>query len=349
MSKRPPILAVCGPTASGKSDVGILLAESLSGEVVSVDSVQIYRGADIGSAKVATEEQRGIPHHLLDILDLATDSNAASFCSAAKSCIDSISDRGKLPILTVGTTMYFTTLVHGIAPLPPRNDELRSELAALRPDQLFEKLREIDPERAEKLAPNDTTRVIRAIESHHFTARPQSEIHRQHGFSDVDVTGVFLVLVRPRDELYARIDARSKIMVERGLLTEARSIYKAHGENIPIFSTIGYREALQVLKGELPEGELAEAVALATRRYAKRQMTFWRNEPEKRSWEVFPKSGDPDAFETGKEGIVGRASTAQAKGFLVKKMSIPQIAASFAERVTKGEFDRPEVWYVMVG
>lgn len=341
------IVAVCGPTASGKSDLGMRLAAALNGEVVSVDSVQVFREADIGSAKVSPSDRTHVVHHLLDVLNPDEECNAAAFRGLALGAIDTIAGRGRVPVLTVGTTMYFTTLVHGLAAIPRGDSELREALDSIDSESLHARLKSIDPVRAELLNKNDRMRLIRAIESYELSGKTQTEAHAGHSFQHSSVSGVFIVLIRHRDDLYERIEMRSKKLVASGLISETEFLLSKYGPEISVLSSIGYREAMQVLRGELAPDLLADAIALATRRYAKRQMTFWRNEPTKRGWLTRPEAGDPSAVEVGKEGIKGKRSLEQARGFRVLPLDTVRLEAALREKIAEGRFEKPEVWYVL--
>lgn len=289
-SPKTKCLLISGPTAVGKTALSLALAEALGGEIVNIDSVQVYREADIGSAKASLEERVRVPHHLIDVLDPGEPTDIASFRERVHETVLEIASRGRLPILVGGSGMYITALFQGLSSLPKGSAEIREELEGRAPDDLWNELKSCDPDTALRLHPTDRLRIVRALEVMRLTGRPMSESYDQR--EAPRLIALMLVLVRTRAELYGSINARSREMVERGLLAETQGIVERYGGSIPLLKSLGYSQALQVINGELPEAKLAEEIALHTRRYAKRQMTFWRNEPEKRGWTVRPEEGE---------------------------------------------------------
>lgn len=338
-------LAVCGPTASGKTALGISLSKSLYGEVVNIDSVQVYTGADIGSAKATLAEREGVPHHLLDIVPPSHSMNAGEFRERALVTIREISSRGKLPVLVGGSGMYLTILLHGIANVPPTPPELRAEVAKLSREEQFAELRKVDPRSAERLHMNDTHRVSRALEIFRITGKPASELVEEHQFADQEVAALMIVLCRDREELYDRINQRAKAMMESGLIEETRSLREKFGD-APMLNTLGYKQACQVLNGDLPLDRCADEIALHTRRFAKRQMTYLRNEPKKRGWITRPRDDEAGREVIGFESESKRARES-VKGFRVFEMSTEQLRAAIAERLA-APLERSEVWYLRV-
>lgn len=336
-------VAICGPTASGKSALSLQLARELSAEIVNVDSVQVYQGLDIGSAKLSCDERLGIPHHVLDIFSPQSVANVAVYRAAAISAIDDISSRGKLPMLVGGSGMYFTVLLHGLADVPGTPDAVRSAVAAMTPAEQYAELVGVDPITAARLNPNDSQRVSRALEIFRVTGKPASAFFAEHRFTPVDVRSLVIVLCCPRDELYRKIDLRSQQMVERGLLSETAQLLGIHGR-IPVLDTLGYKQACDCLEGKLEEGVLAQEIALHTRRFAKRQMTYWRNEPKKRGWMVRPTEDEPAVMVEGFSDFPSRAQT-RMKGFRAFEFSEDQLAQRIRERLSK-PLEVTEVWYV---
>lgn len=336
-------LAVCGPTASGKSALGIALAKALNGEVVNVDSVQVYRGLDIGSAKVLEHEREGIPHHLLDLVPPSYQMNAGEYRERALPCVQEIDARGKMPILVGGSGMYLTVLLHGMADVPPTPPEVREVVALLSREEQYAELQRIDPVTAARLHSNDTQRVSRALEIFRITGRAPSVFFEEHKFATQDVVALMIVLCREREDLYARINTRSQVMVDQGLLEETRKILDAYGE-VPVLETIGYRQARDVISGGLPEADLAGEISLHTRRFAKRQMTYLRNEPLKRGWAVRPREDEPAEEIVGFSAPSKRAQ-GKVKGFRALSMSEGEIVEAVRERL-KAPLEKSEVWYV---
>ncbi len=282
------LLIVCGPSGSGKSALGVALAEALEGEVLNMDSVQVYRGLEIGSAKLSLAERRGIPHHLLDICDPTEHFSVGAYLERAEATISSLEARGRLPIFVGGTTLYLTALLHGLATLPSRDADLRAALATKSDEALHAQLATLDPESAQRLHPHDRLRVARAIEASLLAGRPLSAVHAEHRREEGRHRALILTLAWPRDSLYARINTRTQRMLTDGLVQETSALLEKFGEGAPALSSIGYAETLDVLRGVLPREELESSIAQATRRYAKRQLTYLRNEPRKRGWVVTP-------------------------------------------------------------
>jgi tRNA dimethylallyltransferase len=345
MSESTPFraLAVCGPTASGKSALGVTLANALSGEVLNLDSVQVYRGLDVGSAKISALEQCGVPHHLLDIFNPDQPANVALFRDAALDALRLVTAREKIPILIGGAGMYLTALLHGLAPLPPSNATLRADLQKRSPQELHAQLREIDAVSADRINENDSIRVSRALEVWFATGRKPSEVFSEHNFIKAEVIALIVVLCHPRGELYNRIDRRAQTMADQGLIEETAEIRRLYG-NTPALTTIGYQQACQVLDGTMPRESLVDEIALHTRRFAKRQMTYWRNEPRKREWLVRPT--DDEAGETV-EGFDTHPARGQKymKGFRAFKLTEGELVVSLRERLSR-PLERTEVWNV---
>ena len=292
-----PLLIVAGPTAVGKSAVVMELAKGLGREVVSLDSVQVYRGLDIGSAKPTAEERHLVRHHLVDVLSPDVQGNVAEFLKLADGSLEEIRERGKRAICAGGTGLYTTALLRGLADFPPSNPIWRQELEGLAGDVLASELRKLDPGRADELHPNDRVRIIRAIESARARGRGAAELRAEHAACPDRHKALILVLCRERVDLYARVNDRAKAMVQAGLLKETERIVSQYGLHAPALKSLGYAQCVRALEGQLSEDQLADEIALQTRRFAKRQMTFWRNEPRKRGWAIV--SGSVDDVRTG--------------------------------------------------
>lgn len=341
-------LGVVGPTASGKSDLAVFLAKSLNGEVVNVDSVQVYKDCNIGSAKLSKEEQQGIPHHCLDIFSPDKQANVAQFKDAALSAISDITSRGKLPILAGGSGMYLTVLLHGLAAVPDTPSEVREKFQSLSNEEMYSELKRIDPVTAERLHVNDRQRVSRALEVYEVSKTLPSTLFNQHRFETAPVTSLLIVLCHPREELYERINRRAEKMIQSGLLDETASLIKQYGES-PVLSTIGYLQAKQYIEGKLPKEKVVEEIALHTRRFSKRQMTYLRNEPKKRGWNTFPTEEQGVAIEPVEleKGSKQLRKKGQMKTFSVLQCSNEELLSRIKNRVAQG-IRTTEVWYVSI-
>lgn len=338
-------LAVCGPTASGKSALGVELARALHGEVVNVDSVQVYRELSIGAAKIAPSEMRGVPHHLLDIFSPDKPANVSEFRGRALGALAEITGRDRLPVLVGGSGMYFTVLLHGLADVPPTPSLIREEIERIPPEEAHAELMRVDPETASRLHVKDRQRVTRALEIFRVSGRRPSEIFREHQFKAVDVVSLVLVICRPRDELYQRIDQRSAEMVQAGLIEETESLRGRFGDTV-LLETLGYKQAKAYLTGAISREEVANEIALHTRRFAKRQMTFWRNEPRKRGWITRPADGEAGVEIQGFESAPQRAQKRMV-GFKAFEFTTEQLIEATRGRLSE-PLERSEVWYVRV-
>jgi tRNA dimethylallyltransferase len=280
ISAREPVVVITGPTASGKTATALLLAERQGGEIVSADSMQIYRGLDIGTAKASSQERARIPHHLIDICDPGDSFSVAAYLDLALAAICDIQARGRLAIVCGGTGQYISALTEGLS-YAPRDDQVRRSLeteAALHGlEALRTRLQLIDPQAWARIAPADRKRIIRALEIHELTGQPMSrhdEASRQAG-----PAYPFLVfcLNRARDELYRLIDARVDAMLAAGLVDEVRMLQKQQIDpSSTCLQAIGYKELLPVLRQEMSLAEAADKIRQASRRYAKRQLTWYR-------------------------------------------------------------------------
>jgi tRNA dimethylallyltransferase len=278
-----PLVAVVGPTASGKSALGVWLAERLGGEVVACDSTQLYRGFDIGTAKPTAAERRGIPHHLIDVLHPGDEATAGGYREMALAVLADLRMRKQLPVLTVGTGLYLRALLEGFADVPQRSEELRERLRASAEEHaaghLHRTLKRLDLEASKKIAPADEQKLIRAIEVCLLTRKPISEVHRS-GRTPLDGWRVVKIgLMPPREQLNERIHARTDAMLKQGWMEEVQALLeRGLAENAKPFHFIGYRELRAVLRGELSLEAACAAIQQATRHYAKRQLTWFRKE-----------------------------------------------------------------------
>ena len=295
------VLCVVGPTATGKTKMGVALAKRFNGEVVSVDSMQIYRGMAVGTAAPTAEEMEGIPHHMVAVADPAESWSAARYVQAADACVQDILRRGKLPVLVGGTGLYLDALIRGTDfAAGSQGTEIRQELQRRARNEgietLLEELRRIDPIAAEKLHLRDEKRIIRALEVWQETGRTITEHNRETQKIPPRYAPVWLGLdFTNRADLYARIDRRVEIMLEQGLLDEIRSLLTSGvPETATSLQAIGYKEFFAYLRGE---STLAEATALCqqrSRNYAKRQLTWFRRNPAMH-WIFQPAQPDADA------------------------------------------------------
>lgn len=285
MKEQQKIVIIAGPTASGKSSLGVELALSLGGEIINADSMQVYRGMDVGTAKPTLEEQKGIPHHLLDVVDPDEDFNAATFRSMALALVREICSRGKICLVVGGTGLYIKALLGGLFRSPPADPRLRETLR-LECDnhgstRLYERLKLLDPESASRVHPNDKVRIIRSLEIIHLTNRRPSELSREHGFRDRALGALKLCLKINREELYHRINRRSAAMLRAGLVGETESLLsKGYSSQLKPMKSIGYRHIVKYLEGTWSLAEATRNLQRDTRRYAKRQLTWFRADPE---------------------------------------------------------------------
>lgn len=284
--KRPaelPLVVLLGPTASGKSALAVWLAERLDGEVIACDSTQLYRGFDIGTAKPRVVEHRNVVHHLIDVLDATQEATAGGYRQLAIAVLEDLRKRQKLPIFTVGTGLYLRALLEGLADVPQRSEDLRERLWASAVEHaaghLHRILRRLDRASAEKIAAADEQKLIRAIEVCLLMKKPLSEVHRGGRKPLEGWRALKIGLMPAREELYERVHARTDAMLERGWLQEVRTLVESGlPQDAKPFDFIGYQELRAVLKGEMWLEEARQAVEQATRRYAKRQMTWFRRE-----------------------------------------------------------------------
>ncbi|MEA4947125.1 MAG: tRNA (adenosine(37)-N6)-dimethylallyltransferase MiaA [Oscillospiraceae bacterium] len=281
----PKIIVVTGPTATGKTALGVALAKEYNGEVVSADSMQLYRGMDIGTAKVTPEETRGVPHHMIDVADPGESWSAARYVAAAAAACDDILARGRVPVVVGGTGLYIDSLVSGRDFAENQDGALRARLTALydtRGDEaMLETLRTFDPERAAKLAPGDRRRIVRAVEVYTLTgvtitAHDEATRRLPPRYDAATIALDFQV----RADLYARIDRRVDAMAAAGLFDEVRGLLDAGlAPDSTAFQAIGYKEAAAAIRGELTEAEAVAQIKRESRRYAKRQLTWLRRDP----------------------------------------------------------------------
>lgn len=286
-AKKIPLVVVCGPTASGKTDLAIDLALKLQGEIISADSMQIYRQLNIGTAKPSIEEQRGVIHHMQDIVEPQDHYSVADYCTAAVTCIKEVFERGKLPILAGGTGLYIDTLLEGTRfGQGERNTDYRKTLCDIiqteGKEKLYKMLQEIDPKAAEKLHINDTVRVMRALEINKTTGQTVEEYNQKSKRDESPYDACIIGLTyENRQALYDRINARVDAMMQKGLLLETENLKKEGVDHSATsMQAIGYKELMDYLAGNVSLEEAIEQIKQATRRYAKRQLTWFRRNKE---------------------------------------------------------------------
>ncbi len=276
----PTPIFLAGPTAVGKSEIALLLAEKLGGEIISADSMQVYRGLDIGTAKPSPAERARVPHHLIDICDLTENFDAAQFIRRAQKAVEEIQSRNKIPIFCGGTGLYFKAFLSGLGEAPATNPELRAELEASSFESLLKELRERDPAAYEKIDKQNLRRVIRAVEVIRLTGKKFSE-QRAEWKSEVrsQKPEKFFCISRQPADLHARINARVDGMFARGLVDETRGLLtRGLEQNQTAMQAIGYRQVAEHLRGERVLAETIELVKSRTRQFAKRQLTWFRRQ-----------------------------------------------------------------------
>lgn len=283
-----PLLVIAGPTATGKTGAGLDLARRLGGELVGADSVQVYRGFDIGSAKPSPEELGEIRHHLIDAIDPDEEIDAADYARRADAALREIRDRGRLPIVVGGTGLWIRALLRGLVDLPRVDPAIRERLEeSVRrrgAPALYERLARVDPVTAESVHPNDALRIVRALEVYEQTGTAIGELRREHALGAPRYRAVFVVLDMERAQHDAVIETRAREMIERGWVDEVRALRERWGEDVRPFGSVGYREILAHLRDGVPMNETLQQIRKSTRIYAKRQRTWFRGEPGVSWW-----------------------------------------------------------------
>ena len=283
MPRHPLLAVILGPTGSGKTALSLALARRFGGEIVNCDSVAMYREFEIGTAKPTAEERAATPHHLLDCVAPTGHMTAGEYARQGRAALEEIKSRGRFPIVAGGTGLYLRALLDGLFPGPQRSEELRERLRERgrrrSPDYLHRMLRRLDPAAAERIHANDAPKMIRAIEVCLAAREPMSEAWKQ-GREPLPGFEILRLGLNPeRDALYARLNLRAQRMFEAGLIEETRRLLEAYGEGAAPLASIGYKQAVQFLRGEMSFAATVSAAQQAHRNYAKRQMTWFRREP----------------------------------------------------------------------
>ncbi|MCY1041748.1 tRNA (adenosine(37)-N6)-dimethylallyltransferase MiaA [Corallococcus sp. bb12-1] len=280
---RVPLTVIAGPTASGKTALAIAWAREAGGEIVSADSQQVYRAFDIGTAKPSLDERSAVPHHLVSAVDPLEPFSAAEYQRRADAAIADIASRGRPVFIVGGTGLYLRVLLHGVVDAPGALPSLRAELEAVAAEQgreaVHRRLAEVDPETAAKLPPQDLVRAVRALEIHAQTGIPASEFRRAHAFAPDRYPFRLFVLNPPREALYAAINTRTEALFAQGLVEETRSLLERGYSDAAPMRSVGYVQARAVVEGRMTHEEAVLDTAQETRRYAKRQLTWFRREP----------------------------------------------------------------------
>jgi tRNA dimethylallyltransferase len=284
--REPLLVIVLGPTASGKTALALAIARRFESEIVNCDSVAMYRDFEIGTAKPSAAERAEVPHHVLDFVDPTANITAGEYARMARQALNEIVGRGRLPIVSGGTGLYLRALLEGLFAGPQRSEDLRDNLRQRAeqsgPERLHRILRRLDPPAAARIHANDVPKVIRALEVCLASRRPMTELW-QEGREPLRGFRILRLGLNPeRDALYQRINQRAAKMFERGLIAETEQLWEKYGDEARPLTSLGYRQAMQVLRGEIDRKLALESAQQAHRNYAKRQMTWFRREPEVR-------------------------------------------------------------------
>lgn len=284
MSNKIPLLSIVGPTGIGKTETSISLAENLGGEIISADSMQIYKYMDIGTAKITKEEMKGIPHYLIDIVYPDEEFTVSDFKESATKYINNIYNRGNLPIIVGGTGLYVNSLVYdlnftNVAP----NNEFREKYEIIADKYgngvIYEELRSIDPKSAKRIHVNDRKRIIRALEIYYVTKKPMSVYYKDFRRYNDDFDVVMIGLTNKREDLYKRINYRVDRMIEKGLIEEVKGLLDmGYTDDLNSLQALGYKEIILYLKNEITLDEAIDLIKRSTRKFAKRQLTWFRRD-----------------------------------------------------------------------
>ena len=282
---RPKLVVITGPTASGKSSLAVNLALHFGGEIINTDSMQVYRGMNVGTAKLSLEERKGVVHHMIDVVDPDEEFNASIYRRLAEPIVKDMAEREGVCFVVGGTGLYIKVLLGGLLKCPPVNPGLREELSRECEESgstfLHERLKRLDPKSALNIHPNDSTRLIRALEIINLTNQPLSSLVMQHNFKDRPFQALKICLKIERERLYKKINERSVSMIKSGLLEETQGLLKkGYSRELRAMNSLGYRHAIGYLMNELTLEETILKLQRDTRRYAKRQLTWFGGDPE---------------------------------------------------------------------
>lgn len=284
---KPKVIVIVGPTASGKSDCAIELAKRIDGEIVSADSMQIYKEMDIGTAKVTDEEMSGVKHYMINIVNPDEDFNVAMYKKMAEEALEEIASKGKMPIVVGGTGLYINTLVNGIEFSEIDKDEeyrkeLEKKVSVEGIDGIYEELKSVDPEAANIIDKNNVRRVIRALEIYKVTGKTKTELDKE-SIKETKFDFLMYGIKTDREELYNRINKRIDYMMEQGLVSEVEELNKKYKMSKTALQGLGYKEVIEYINGNCNYDEMIEKLKMETRRYAKRQITWFKRD-ERITW-----------------------------------------------------------------
>ncbi|MGI6681351.1 MAG: tRNA (adenosine(37)-N6)-dimethylallyltransferase MiaA [Bdellovibrionota bacterium] len=335
MLNHKPLILITGATCSGKSSLAVKLAKAISAEIVSIDSVQVYKGFNIGSAKITKEEMQGIEHYLLDVLEPNSHFDVAKYLKLARKAISNIYDKDKNVIIVGGTTMYITPLIHGLATLKSSDKNLRERLEKKETSALYALLKRLDGKASKSLSANDRTRIIRALEVKILSNKSIKDVQKEHSFLEKKYDCLAYVICQKREELYNNINERTRKLIDLGLIEETKKLLEKYDKNLAPFLSIGYKQAVQYIEQKISKDGMIEDIAKRTRNLAKRQMTYFRNEPEKRGWDIFPKYEDNKAsmILSDNSTIVGKGTL---KDFLVYNYTFNELVDDIKTNMKNG-------------
>lgn len=286
-----PLIVIGGPTATGKSALAVYLAKLFDTEIISADSMQIYKGLDIGTAKPSKEDMNAIPHHMIDIVDPDVRFSTGEYVSLARPIIEGLHGRRKIPVVAGGTGLYIRALIDGLCEAPKADWRVRKRLLSAEEKHgrgyLYRRLRDVDPLSAERIEPNDTSKIIRALEVYETAGIPLSSIQEIHGFKERRYDPlIFIGITLERKNLYKRIEERVDRMIEAGLEVEVRRLVDSGGGSLPAMQGLGYKQLAGYVRGEYSFDEAVRLFKRDTKRYAKRQLTWFRREERMRWYTV---------------------------------------------------------------
>lgn len=284
-TQKPTVIVICGPTASGKTALSIELAKRINGEIVSADSMQIYKYMDIGSAKPTKKEMDGIKHYMLDFVEPNMRYSVADYKKEAECCIEKILKKGKVPIVVGGTGLYVNSLIYGIEYNEIKLDkEYRKELEEIAENEglegLYNKAFEIDPTATERISCNDKKRILRILEIYHETGKTKTEQEIESRSKEVKYNYKVFAINMDREKLYDRINQRVDIMIEQGLIEEVKNLISKYDELPTAIQGLGYKETKEYIEGIISKEEMIDKIKMETRRYAKRQLTWFRKDKQ---------------------------------------------------------------------